>query len=282
MAETYGTITTNACDIACAAAFDAGTTKTFVYLAVGDSGGSYYEPSKDQTALRGEKWRGECVVSYDQANKKRVIITASIPSTVGGFQVREAGVFDAEGVMMVASKQPLSDKVTPDSGASKDMTIRLYVEVCDQTAVTLTVDPSALWAAQRDLDAHVNNGSIHTSQVEKDSVSAHIADEVRHISAIERQNWTGKAPAAVSHEVTLASAGWTGDAAPYTQRIVVAGVTADNICGVSLAQSATEEQADAASLAELRVVSQDAGGIAVRARWEKPSVDIPLLVVIWG
>ena len=176
MAETYMTLTTNACDAAVAAALATGATVTFKYLAVGDGGGSYYEPAKDQTALRGEKWRGECVVSRDPGNAKRVIITASIPSSVGGFQVREAGVFLADGTMMVASKQPLSDKVAPSSGAGKDMTIQLYVEVVDQIAVTITINPSAQWAPLQDFNAHVENMDIHTTAAEKSAINTHLTD----------------------------------------------------------------------------------------------------------
>lgn len=77
MAEQYYTITTNAGDEAIAAALASGTTKTFVYGAVGDGGGNYYELTKDQTALRGEKWRGNCEVSKDpgkfQASDRHVL-----------------------------------------------------------------------------------------------------------------------------------------------------------------------------------------------------------------
>ncbi|WP_368181828.1 phage tail-collar fiber domain-containing protein [Anaerotruncus rubiinfantis] len=211
MAETYMTLTTNACDAAVAAALAAGTTVTFKYLAVGDGGGSYYEPTKDQTVLRGEKWRGECTVSRDPGNAKRVIITASIPSNVGGFQVREAAVLLADGTMMVVSKQPLSDKVAPSSGAGKDMTIQLYVEVVDQVAVTIIVDPSAQWTPLQNFNAHAENADIHTTAAEKSAINTHMADEVRHISAIERQAWNGKADPSDLITITLPVASWVKD-----------------------------------------------------------------------
>ena len=189
MAEQYYTITTNAGDEAIAAALASGTTKTFVYGAVGDGGGNYYELTKDQTALRGEKWRGNCEVSKDPGNSKRVIVTFSIPSTVGGFQVREAGVFDADGVLMGVSKQPLSDKVAPDSGASKDMSIRLYFEVVDPGAVTITVDSSAQYVPRSEFDDHVSDTDIHMEVGEKASIATHLADKIAHITGDERRGW---------------------------------------------------------------------------------------------
>ncbi|WP_147539259.1 phage tail protein [Anaerotruncus rubiinfantis] len=277
MAETYMTLTTNACDAAVAAALATGATVTFKYLAVGDGGGSYYEPAKDQTALRGEKWRGECVVSRDPGNAKRVIITASIPSSVGGFQVREAGVFLADGTMMVASKQPLSDKVAPSSGAGKDMTIQLYVEVVDQIAVTITINPSAQWAPLQDFNAHVENMDIHTTAAEKSAINTHLTDEVRHISATERQTWNGKAETA-TYTTTLPAAGWQGAAAPYTQTVAVAGILVTDTPHYTAVYSGTNDQKIAQQEA-WSMVSEDStanGSITFVCFEDKPEVDLAL------
>lgn len=211
MAQTYYSLTTNACDAAAAAALATGTQIAFTQMAVGDSGGAYYEATKTQTALVGEKWRGAAVVSRDVGNPKRVIVTATIPATVGGFQVREAGVFDAAGTLMVISKQPLSDKVSPESGASKDMVLRIYVDVVDAGAVTITVDPSAQFVPEREFSAHVSNMDVHTSATEKAEVATHIADNVRHTSAAERAAWDAKSSKSITAPVTLTAAGWMED-----------------------------------------------------------------------
>ena len=161
----YYTITTNAGDESVAHAIQTGTKTTFKQIAVGDGNGTYYEPAKTQTALRREVWRGEATVSLDDNNPKRVIVTASIPATVGGFTIREAGIFDTENTMMVVSKLPLSEKVAPESGASSDLVIRLYVEVSDASAVTITVDPSVVIATKMDVLKVSNDLSKHMEDV---------------------------------------------------------------------------------------------------------------------
>jgi hypothetical protein len=178
----YYTMTTNAGDQAIAHAIQTGTTTTFKQIAVGDGNGTYYEPVKTQTTLRREVWRGNTAVSLDVNNPKRVIVTATIPATVGGFTVREAGIFDTANTLMVVSKLPLSEKVAPESGASSDLVIRLYVEVSDAGAVTITVDPSAVMATKADvasavgpistkLNTHVGDDIKHTTQEDKDKIA---------------------------------------------------------------------------------------------------------------
>ncbi len=159
----YYTMTTNAGDQAIAHAIQTGTTTTFKQIVVGDGNGSYYEPAKTQTALRREVWRGDATVSLDDNNPKRVIVTATIPATVGGFTIREAGIFDTANTMMVVSKLPLSEKVAPESGASSDLVIRLYVEVSDASAVTITIDPSAVLATKGDVSEVENSLLQHES-----------------------------------------------------------------------------------------------------------------------
>lgn len=181
----YFTMTTNAGDESIANAIKTGIKTTFQQIAVGDGNGSYYEPAKTQMALRHEVWRGDAVVTIDPNNAKRVIVTATIPATVGGFTVREAGIFDTANVLMVISKLPLSEKVAPESGASSDLVIRLYVEVSDANAVTITVDPSAVMATQmyvseaispiqKSLTEHRNDSVVHMTKDQKDTLSSAI------------------------------------------------------------------------------------------------------------
>lgn len=276
MAEQYYTITTNAGDEAIAAALASGTTKTFVYGAVGDGGGNYYELTKDQTVLRGEKWRGNCEVSKDPGNSKRVIVTFSIPSTVGGFQVREAGVFDADGVLMGVSKQPLSDKVAPDSGASKDMSIRLYFEVVDPGAVTVTVDPSAQYVPRSEFDDHVSDTDIHMEVGEKASIATHLADKIAHITGDERRGWNSKASAA-TYTVSLPASGWTGNG-PYTQAVSVAGILADDrpIFGPVYAGTNDEKIEQSIMAGFVSSCETAAGSVTFTALLAKPEVDLTM------
>ena len=178
----YYTITTNAGDQSIAKAIQSGTTTTFKQIAVGDSNGTYYDPSKTQTALQHEIWRGDAVVTRDANNAKRVIATVTIPATVGGFSIREAGIFDTDNILMVVAKLPLSEKVAPESGASSDMLIRLYVEVSDSNTVVVTVDPSAVMATKKD----VEKAKSEAEQQASDNLKTHASDTVAHMTAAQK------------------------------------------------------------------------------------------------
>ena len=63
-------------------------------IALGDSGGSYYNPSPSQTALRKEVWRG--IIQKCEWDGNRFYCLTTVPAEVGGFVVREAGIYDCD------------------------------------------------------------------------------------------------------------------------------------------------------------------------------------------
>ncbi|TQI66723.1 phage tail protein [Clostridium sp. KNHs216] len=230
----YYTITTNACDAAIAQALQTGISKTFKKLAVGDGNGSYYEPAKTQTALRREVWRGDAVTLVDPDNPRRVIVEADIPANVGGFTVREAGIFDEAGTMMVVSKQPLSEKVAPESGASNDMVIRLRAEVSDASAVTITVDQSAIRAtkadvkaagdkAAADLTAHASDAVVHVTQADHDKINGAVQTATIGGAAVPKSGTTLQLPAYPVIPSSLPANGGTADYAHYSSHAVGSG-----------------------------------------------------------
>ena len=86
----------------------------------------------------------------------------------------------------------------------------------------------------------------------------------------------------VSREATLASSSWSGSAAPYTQTVSVAGVTSASNGLVDVSSSATDAQWAAAQDAEIRKSGQGTGTMTFKAYGDKPTVNIPITVVIWG
>ncbi|MBJ2578978.1 phage tail protein, partial [Salmonella enterica subsp. enterica serovar Bareilly] len=70
-------------------------------MAVGDGGGQYYEPTASQTNLRHEVWRGEMnTLTVAPNNPNWLIAELVLPEDVGGWYVREVGVFDDEGELI--------------------------------------------------------------------------------------------------------------------------------------------------------------------------------------
>jgi hypothetical protein len=81
---------------------------------------------------------------------------------------------------------------------------------------------------------------------------------------------------------TLVSTGWAGSSAPYTQAVDIDGVAADSNGTAGLAPTATAAQMEAAADAKLLVTAQAAGSITVSAFGDKPTIDLPIQVLIVG
>jgi len=125
-------------------------------IAVGDGNGAYYNPASNATALKREVWRGAAgSVEIDSNNPNWVVIETVIPSTVGGFTVREVGLFDVAGDLIAIGKYPETYKPVLAEGSSKDLYIRMIIEVANATAVTLKVDPAIIIASRKYVDDKV-------------------------------------------------------------------------------------------------------------------------------
>ncbi|ELS4053545.1 tail fiber protein [Salmonella enterica] len=133
-------------------------------MAVGDGGGQYYEPTASQTKLRHEVWRGEMnTLTVAPNNPNWLIAELVLPEEIGGWYVREVGVFDDEGELIAIGKFPESYKPLLPGGCGKQVCIRLIMEVSNTTAVTLTVDPSIVLATRDYVDARLDEHEHSTN-----------------------------------------------------------------------------------------------------------------------
>ena len=71
-------------------ALETGRKLDLKYIAIGDSNGTYYEPTVTQTELVNELYRAD-ISAVDELTAR-----ARIPFDVGGFYIREAGIFDSD------------------------------------------------------------------------------------------------------------------------------------------------------------------------------------------
>ena len=110
------------------------------HIALGDGNGKYYEPSRTQTKLVNEVWRGN--VEKCEWTDNRFYCVTTVPAEIGGFEVREAGVFDAENNLLVVSKFPETTKQAPESGTVKQLTIRIELEMSNTQLAELVINPN--------------------------------------------------------------------------------------------------------------------------------------------
>ena len=133
-------------------------------MAVGDSGGQYYEPTVSQTKLRHEVWRGDLnTLTVAPNNPNWLIAELVLPENIGGWYVREVGVFDTDGELIAIGKFPESYKPLLPGGSGKQVCIRLIMEVSNTTAVTLTVDPSIVLATRDYVDSQLDEHERSTN-----------------------------------------------------------------------------------------------------------------------
>lgn len=117
------------------------TQVPFFNFAVGDGNGSEYTPIPTQTRLRREKWRGGISkIEPSEADASVVKITATIPTNVGGFTIREYGVFDKSGDMVIVGNTPAIIKSSVVESYSNDFVIEVLIDVGAQEAVTLDAE----------------------------------------------------------------------------------------------------------------------------------------------
>jgi phage-related tail fiber protein len=157
MANEFFTILTATGRNKLAAATATATPLALTQMAVGDGdNGAYYSPTEAQTALKHEVWRGAINhLAVDANNPNWIVAELVIPDDVGGFYIREVGLFDSTGAMIAVGKFPESYKPTLAAGSNKQLYVRMILEVSNTSAVTLLVDPSVVLATRQYVDQKV-------------------------------------------------------------------------------------------------------------------------------
>ena len=145
-------------------------------FAVGDGNGQAVTPTADRTALVKETHRANVsAVSLDPRNNKQIIIELTIPEDVGGFYIREMGVFDSANKLVAYANTPESFKPTLESGSGKVQVLRMILKVSNSQAATLSIDNSVIFVTRQQLNpqkitSSTTNGfdeSGHSHEIEK-------------------------------------------------------------------------------------------------------------------
>jgi microcystin-dependent protein len=145
----YLTLLTNIGAAKLATALANGSTVRLSQMAVGDGNGASVTPSATQSALVREKHRVALQsVTVDPANPNYIIAEAVIPSTVGGWTIREAGLFDSTGQLFAVANFPDTVKPLLAEGSARDLVVRVVIQVSNASAVQLLIDPSVVLASQ--------------------------------------------------------------------------------------------------------------------------------------
>lgn len=151
--EQFYTILTNVGKAKVANAVLLNNNVTLKTLKVGDGNGAYYNPTEEQKDLKNTVYTCNVgSVTVDTKNPNWIIAETIIPSNVGGFTIREVGLFDTDGDMIAIGKYPETYKPVVANGASKDLNVRTIFEVSNAESVNLSINPSIIIATKEDIN----------------------------------------------------------------------------------------------------------------------------------
>ena len=124
----------------------------FAAMAVGDGNGQQIQPDGSMTGLVNERYRGplnNLVIVDPEKNIIRAEMV--IPPQTGGFWIREAALYNDEGVCRAVANVADAYKPLLAEGSGRNQSIRVWIAVSDTASVELKSDNAAILASQEDL-----------------------------------------------------------------------------------------------------------------------------------
>lgn len=157
----YKTIHTNYGLAKLAQAEAQGITINLPEMAVGDGGGNPVEPDAIQSQLVRERYRAPVNRVYqDPTNPAKFSAELVIPASVGGFTLREVGIFDSGGSLFVVGNLPDTYKPNSGEGAFSDTVVRVDFIVSNADTIELIADPNVVIVTQQWIQNNVTAKQI--------------------------------------------------------------------------------------------------------------------------
>ncbi len=181
--KTYQAILTNAGKSRLAAAALSGEPVGFTDMGGGDGGGTVPAPDPAREGLVNERYRATLnrLVIADKAEN---VIRAElvIMPQVGGFWLREAALYDADGVCLAVANLPPSYKPLLAEGSGRLQSVNLWIAVNNTADVQLITDPTVIIASVDEVNRAKNEAKDYADEIvgELDTnIQQAIADAVK-------------------------------------------------------------------------------------------------------
>ncbi|MGM8796223.1 phage tail protein [Enterobacter asburiae] len=172
MATKYYAVLTNIGAAKLANATALGSQVEITQMAVGDGNGALPTPNPAQTALVHELRRAPLnTLSIDPNNANQIIAEQVIPEDVGGWWIREIGLFDKVGDMIAVANCAETYKPQLQEGSGRVQIVRMILIVSSTSAVTLKIDPSVVLATRQYVDDQIIQVKAYVDQ----QLAAHVA-----------------------------------------------------------------------------------------------------------
>ncbi|HHG0693788.1 TPA: phage tail protein [Klebsiella pneumoniae] len=138
----------------------------FSHMGVGDGGGTLYQPNPGQAGLINELYRAplnRLVIADQGANIIRAEMVM-LPQ-VGGFWLREAALYDDEGVCLAVANLPESYKPLLAEGSGRLQSVNLWIAVSNTADVELKADPSVIMATVEEVTRAKNEAKDYADEL---------------------------------------------------------------------------------------------------------------------
>lgn len=143
-----------------------GVNLNITQLGVGDANGAEPMPSRTQTALINERRRAPLnQLSIDPNNSAIIIAEQVIPEDIGGWWIREIGLYDEAGDLVAVSNCPPTFKPELAQGSGRTQVVRLNILVSSTQNIQLKIDPSVVLATRK----YVDDLTVRAAQVDAET-----------------------------------------------------------------------------------------------------------------
>ncbi|HIE9722927.1 TPA: phage tail protein [Klebsiella variicola subsp. variicola] len=179
----YSAVLTEAGEVALAEAALSGLPVGFALMGVGDGNGMLPAALASQDGLINERYRAP-INRLAIADNSASVIRAEmiIPPQVGGFWLREAALYDDDGVCLAVASVPESYKPQLAEGSGRLHALNLWIKVSNTADVKITADLSLVMASAEDVEKAKNEAKDYADKVVGDldtNIQQAIADAVK-------------------------------------------------------------------------------------------------------
>ncbi|HCL3991276.1 TPA: phage tail protein [Pseudomonas aeruginosa] len=127
-------------------------------MGVGDANGTDPIPSAAQTKLINERRRAPLnQLKVDPKNAAVIIAEQVIPENIGGWWIREIGLYDADNDLVAVANCAPSFKPILSQGSGRTQVVRLNLIVSSSANIELKIDPSVVLATRQYVDSSILN-----------------------------------------------------------------------------------------------------------------------------
>ena len=153
MAQIYATVLTDVGAAKLARAQMNGQSLKWSEMALGDGGGAPVAVVNGRAALVNEVYRAP--INYlhaDPDDDTQVVAEMVVDPEIGGWTVREVGIFDDDGDLVVYGSYPDIVKSVAASGSAVTLTTVCRAQVGSAASVTLKIDPGYVYVMKKEFD----------------------------------------------------------------------------------------------------------------------------------